>query len=41
MKMQELRCTAFGATPTYVLGMADTARKIGDLLCRTFGDQAG
>jgi phenylacetate-CoA ligase len=29
MKMQELRCTAFGATPTYVLGMADTARKIG------------
>ncbi len=29
MKMQELKCTAFGATPTYVLGMADTARKIG------------
>jgi phenylacetate-CoA ligase len=29
MKMKELRCTAFGATPTYVLGMADTARKIG------------
>jgi len=29
MKMQELRCTSFGATPTYVLGMADTARKIG------------
>jgi phenylacetate-CoA ligase len=29
MKMKELKCTAFGATPTYVLGMADTARKIG------------
>jgi phenylacetate-CoA ligase len=29
MKMQELKCTCFGATPTYVLGMADTARKIG------------
>ena len=29
LKMQELKCTAFGATPTYVLGMADTARKIG------------
>ncbi|HUJ70221.1 MAG TPA: hypothetical protein VLW86_11910, partial [Syntrophorhabdales bacterium] len=29
MKMKELHCTAFGATPTYVLGMADTARKIG------------
>ncbi len=29
MKMQELKCTAFRATPTYVLGMADTARKIG------------
>ena len=27
--MQELKCTAFGATPTYVLGMADTARKMG------------
>ena len=25
LKMQELRCTAFMATPTYVLGMADTA----------------
>jgi len=25
LKMQELRCTAFIATPTYVLGMADTA----------------
>jgi phenylacetate-CoA ligase len=29
MKMQELKCNCFGATPTYVLGMADTARKIG------------
>jgi phenylacetate-CoA ligase len=29
LKMQELKCTAFGATPTYVLGLADTARKIG------------
>lgn len=29
LKMQELRCTAFCATPTYVLGMADTARKMG------------
>ncbi len=27
LKMQELKCTAFMATPTYVLGMADTARK--------------
>lgn len=26
LKMQELRATAFLATPTYVLGMADTAR---------------
>lgn len=26
-KMQELRCTAMAATPTYILGMADTARK--------------
>jgi phenylacetate-CoA ligase len=26
LKMKELRCTAFMATPTYVLGMADTAR---------------
>jgi phenylacetate-CoA ligase len=26
LKMQELRCTAFMATPTYVLGMADVAR---------------
>jgi phenylacetate-CoA ligase len=26
LKMQELKCTAFMATPTYVLGMADTAR---------------
>jgi phenylacetate-CoA ligase len=29
MKMKELRCNGFMATPTYVLGMADTARKIG------------
>ncbi len=29
MKIQELKCNAFAATPTYVLGMADTARKIG------------
>lgn len=29
LKMQELKCTAFAATPTYVLGMADTAMKIG------------
>lgn len=29
LKMQELRCTAFMATPTYVLGMAETARKMG------------
>ena len=27
LKMQEIRATAFMATPTYVLGMADTARK--------------
>jgi phenylacetate-CoA ligase len=27
LKMQELKCTAFLATPTYVLGMADAARK--------------
>jgi len=26
LKMQELKCTAFMATPTYVLGMADAAR---------------
>ena len=26
LKMKELRCTAFMATPTYVLGMADMAR---------------
>jgi len=26
LKMQELRCNAFMATPTYVLGMADAAR---------------
>lgn len=29
LKMQELKCTAFMATPTYVLGMADTSRKMG------------
>ncbi len=29
MKMKELKVTSFGATPTYVLGMADTARRIG------------
>jgi phenylacetate-CoA ligase len=29
LKMQELRCTAFGATPTYVLGLADAAKKMG------------
>jgi len=29
LKMQELKCTAFMATPTYVLAMADTARKMG------------
>jgi len=28
-RMRDLRVTAFAATPTYVLGMADTARKIG------------
>jgi len=27
LKMQELKCNAFMATPTYVLGMADAARK--------------
>jgi phenylacetate-CoA ligase len=29
LKMQELRCTGMGATPTYILGMAETARKMG------------
>ncbi|MDH4207520.1 MAG: phenylacetate--CoA ligase family protein [Anaerolineae bacterium] len=29
LKMQELRTTALMATPTYVLGMADTARRMG------------
>jgi phenylacetate-CoA ligase len=29
LKMQELKATAMGATPTYVLGMAETARKMG------------
>ena len=28
LKMKELRCTAFGATPTYVLGLAERARKM-------------
>ena len=28
LKMQELKATAMGATPTYVLGMAETARKM-------------
>jgi phenylacetate-CoA ligase len=29
LKMKEIRATAFMATPTYILGMADTARKMG------------
>ena len=29
LKIQELRCTAMMATPTYVLGMADTAKSMG------------
>jgi phenylacetate-CoA ligase len=29
LKMKEVRATAFMATPTYILGMADTARKLG------------
>ena len=29
LKMKELQCNAFMATPTYVLGMADTAKKMG------------
>ena len=29
LKMQELRATGMGATPTYVLGMAETAKKLG------------
>jgi phenylacetate-CoA ligase len=29
LKMKELKATAMGATPTYVLGMAETARKMG------------
>ena len=28
LKMKELKCTAFGATPTYVLGLADRARRM-------------
>ncbi len=37
MKMKELRATAFMATPTYVLGMAETARKELGLDPRDFG----
>jgi phenylacetate-CoA ligase len=29
LKMQELKCTAFMATPTYVLALAETAKKMG------------
>jgi phenylacetate-CoA ligase len=29
LKMQELKATAMGATPTYILGMAETARSMG------------
>jgi phenylacetate-CoA ligase len=29
LKMQELKANAMGATPTYILGMAETARKMG------------
>ncbi len=29
LKIQELQCTAMMATPTYVLGMADTAKRMG------------
>ena len=29
LKIQELKCTALMATPTYVLGMADTAKRMG------------
>ena len=29
LKMKELKATAFMATPTYILGMADTARRLG------------
>ncbi len=29
LKMKELRCTAFMATPTYVLGLAEAAQKLG------------
>lgn len=28
LKMKELRCTAFGATPTYVLGLPERARRM-------------
>lgn len=39
MKMKELKVTAFMATPTYVLGMAETARKELGLDPREFGIQ--
>jgi len=29
LKLKELQCTAMGATPTYILGMADRAHKLG------------
>jgi phenylacetate-CoA ligase len=29
LKLKELKCTAMGATPTYILGMADRAHKLG------------
>lgn len=37
LKMQELRCNAFMATPTYVLGLAETARTKLDLEVRELG----
>lgn len=37
LKMQELRCNAFLATPTYVLGMADTAKTKLGIDPRTLG----
>jgi len=37
LKMQELRCSAFMATPTYVLGMADTATTKLSINPRTIG----
>jgi phenylacetate-CoA ligase len=48
LKMQELKANAMGATPTYILGMAETARKMGidppkDLFIRkiTVGGEPG